>query len=62
MADYETGYQALNAYSDDPDEHDDTPPTENLVQHPDQNKGKDTVAIGHYHYAGLIILTRPCHP
>ena len=43
MADYETGYQALNTYSDDPDEHDDTPPTENLVQHPDQNKGKVVV-------------------
>lgn len=40
MEDYETGYQALDMYSVDPDEHDETPPTENIVQLPDQNKAR----------------------
>ena len=46
MADYETGYQALDMYSVDPDEHDETPPTENIVQLPDQNKGSWGVLQG----------------
>ena len=46
MADYETGYQALDMYSVDPDEHDETPPTENIVQLPDQNKGSWVVLQG----------------